>query len=263
MFKILLSISILIFSESVLAQKSVTPWIGVLIDNAENGVLIKGALKDTPGEKAGLKKGDIVLKINGTKVSSPKEMITLVRSKGVGHKVILSIQTAAGIKETRTLNLVAQPDLLTLAITNLMNKKAPKIDLAVASKGKKRFILSEQKKVTIVEFWATWCGACAQALPRISKWAKKNAKNINFVSISSEDLLLIRKYKKQASKKKALIGNEVKFLHDDSSKVTAKYYVPALPMFFVIDKKNIIRHIAVGTGEELSKVFAKAVELTK
>lgn len=50
-------------------------WIGIEIQpllssiNIKNGVLIANVIKNSPAEKSGIKKGDIILKINNTKVS--------------------------------------------------------------------------------------------------------------------------------------------------------------------------------------------------
>lgn len=243
------------------AQESVTPWIGVAIGEHPDGVLVKQALEGTPAQKAGLKSGDIIMKIDDVKMKTPPQMIEYIRSKGVGHKVSLAIKTAAGKNETRTLKLVAKPDLIDLAKSNLLDKKAPNIELKFATSSDKSFDLSKQKKVTILEFWATWCGACAMAWPLINDFAKKN-KNINVVAISADEKIKLRKYIKMGTEK-GVLSEAIKILGDETKEITAKYFVPALPMFFVVDKKQVVRHIGIGTGEELEAVFKKAQALAK
>lgn len=44
------------------------------------GVLVRSVGSNTPAEKAGLKAGDVVTKVNGTPVTSPREITGLVRS---------------------------------------------------------------------------------------------------------------------------------------------------------------------------------------
>lgn len=259
MFKFILCF--ILMANFAFAQKSVTPWIGVAIGDNPEGVLIKAALENTPAQKAGLKAGDIVLTIDGNKMTSPSQMIDYVSTKGVGHKVKIKIKTAQGKIESRSLKLVAKPDLLDMAIANLKDKKAPAIKLPYINDLKKNFSLSDQKQVTIVEFWATWCGACAMAWPQISEFAKKN-KNINVVAIAADEKIKLRKYLQQATAK-GVLSEEIKVLWDEDKKVTAAYFVPALPMFFVVDEKQIVQHIGVGTGEELEKVFNMAKKLAK
>jgi S1-C subfamily serine protease len=48
----------------------------------KDGVLVRTVGPKTPAERAGLKAGDIVTKVNGTPVTSPREILGLVRAKG-------------------------------------------------------------------------------------------------------------------------------------------------------------------------------------
>jgi serine protease Do len=48
----------------------------------KDGVLVRTVGPNTPAERAGLKAGDVVIKVNGTPVTSPREISGLVRAKG-------------------------------------------------------------------------------------------------------------------------------------------------------------------------------------
>ena len=48
----------------------------------KDGVLVWTVGPNTPAQRAGLKAGDIVTKVNGTPVTSPREISGLVRAKG-------------------------------------------------------------------------------------------------------------------------------------------------------------------------------------
>ena len=48
----------------------------------KDGVLVRTVGPKTPAERAGLKAGDVVTKVNGTPVSSPREILGLVKSRG-------------------------------------------------------------------------------------------------------------------------------------------------------------------------------------
>lgn len=250
----------------LLSQESVKPWIGINIDNHKDGVLIKSAIAGTPGARAGLTSGDVVLSIDGKKVASTVELIKMVRSKGVGHQVKLKYISGKNKKELETtLKLEAMPGLTELAKKNLMNKKAPAITgkiLSTNSLKNKSYDLFKDKKVKLVEFWATWCGACMQAHPYMDKFAKENEKDVTVLSISSEEIIKVNKYLKQAKDQKVLSGS-VLFLNDKSEEITASYFVPALPTFILIDKKNIVRFITVGVGENLIAAFKLAKKLAK
>ena len=46
----------------------------------KEGVLVRSVVKSSPAEKAGMKAGDVILKIDGTPVASPREISSLMRS---------------------------------------------------------------------------------------------------------------------------------------------------------------------------------------
>ncbi len=46
----------------------------------ESGVLVRSVLKGTPAEKAGVKAGDVILKVDDTKVTTPREISSAIRS---------------------------------------------------------------------------------------------------------------------------------------------------------------------------------------
>ena len=61
------------------------PWLGVHIKNAaeidleklkdvKNGVYIKRVIKDSPADKAGLKEGDVILKIDNVQIKNTKDL---------------------------------------------------------------------------------------------------------------------------------------------------------------------------------------------
>ena len=46
----------------------------------ESGVLVRSVLKGTPAEKALVKAGDVILKVDGTNVTTPREISSAIRS---------------------------------------------------------------------------------------------------------------------------------------------------------------------------------------
>ena len=55
------------------------------------GALITEVMKDTPAEKAGLKTGDVIVKVDGDKVGSPSDVSTAIHEKKKGDKVDLVV----------------------------------------------------------------------------------------------------------------------------------------------------------------------------
>jgi len=83
--------------------KVIRPYIGINMmemDEAKakylemplvEGVLVYQTIPHSPADKAGLKRGDVILEVNGKKVNSPSELQKLVRAHKVGDTVKLKI----------------------------------------------------------------------------------------------------------------------------------------------------------------------------
>ncbi len=67
----------------------------------KEGVLVWEVEPKTPGERAGLKAGDIVVKVNGTPVTNPREITGLVRMSGKKTVVFTVVRN----KKEMTLNV--------------------------------------------------------------------------------------------------------------------------------------------------------------
>ena len=81
--------SFTIFGQSI---EQVKPWLGISIESKPNGVNIIQAIQGTPAEKAGLKTGDLIKKVDSVPVKEPKELIGYIQSKGVGYEVIVEFE---------------------------------------------------------------------------------------------------------------------------------------------------------------------------
>ena len=85
-------------------------WLGVGIEEVSDeialewkipegiGVYVNAVFEGDPGDKAGLKVGDVILKIGGAKVDSPGSLIRLIGSISPGQKVNLDILRDGGEK---------------------------------------------------------------------------------------------------------------------------------------------------------------------
>jgi serine protease Do len=73
----------------------------------KEGVLIRAVMKDSVAEKAGIKAGDVVTKVDGTAVSSPNEVTTALRSRRGKNAVPVTL-TRDHHEMTLTVNLEAE-----------------------------------------------------------------------------------------------------------------------------------------------------------
>ncbi|MCR4442286.1 MAG: Do family serine endopeptidase [Peptococcaceae bacterium] len=83
--------------------KVVRPWLGIYMQpltedlakyfglNNTEGALVGAVQEGSPADKAGLKRGDIILEFNKTKIASPQDLQKAVSESKVGDKVVLLV----------------------------------------------------------------------------------------------------------------------------------------------------------------------------
>lgn len=92
-----------IVSRLIEGKKIEYGWIGVTVQDLsedlagyfglanKNGVLVAGVVKDGPGQKAGIKKGDVIKQYNAKVINNVKDLLSEVNKTEVGRKVKLMV----------------------------------------------------------------------------------------------------------------------------------------------------------------------------
>jgi thiol-disulfide isomerase/thioredoxin len=230
------------------------PWMGIAIENAQDGVKVKGTMAGTPAEKAGFVSGDVIKKIDGNTMKDAKELTLYIQSKGVGNEVKIDFERSAKNLSIK-LKLEARPDDLEVLRRNLVGVKVPSFNLERISDNGNISNKEIENSITVIEFWATWCPACVSTLPKLSRFTEEN-KSIKVLAISNEDKDDILSYAKKHKYTFSI------FL--DKSKEFIKFFtVSAIPMTVVIDKNGVIQHISLGAGAYFEESLNFALDLNK
>jgi peroxiredoxin len=110
----------------------------------------------------------------------------------------------------------------------------------------------EDQQVTMLVFWATWCPACREEIPEVSKFfGKYSDRGVRTLSVNVD-----RGSSGVASfVEKADIDYPV--LLDGDSSVAASYNVRGIPNVLILDKSGIVRYNghSVGSAEKEAKVW--------
>jgi cytochrome c biogenesis protein CcmG, thiol:disulfide interchange protein DsbE len=117
-------------------------------------------------------------------------------------------------------------------------------------------------RVTMVDFWATWCAPCRVSMPRIQKvWREYGPRGVDLYSVDTDDPGADR----EAQVKEFLLSNGLTFpvVLDDGSALRA-FSVAVLPTLLVLDADTrvIWKHVGALTGsgeEELRSVLDHAL----
>jgi len=87
------------------------PWLGAAIVPTPDGPTIGAVIADSPADKAGLKRGDVIKSIDGTAVSDMGGLRDALKDKKAGDNVTLSI-SRDGKDQDVTVTLEARPEPL-------------------------------------------------------------------------------------------------------------------------------------------------------
>jgi membrane-associated protease RseP (regulator of RpoE activity) len=90
-------------------------WLGVLFARTPDGLTIAQVIADSPADKAGLKRGDVIKAVNGTAVETAQELRDQLKDKQVGDTVTLNIDRDGQTQDV-SVTLEAQPEPLPRAI---------------------------------------------------------------------------------------------------------------------------------------------------
>lgn len=137
-----------------------------------------------------------------------------------------------------------------------IGRKAPDFTVMNIDGGNAR--LSDYRgKVVMLEFWATWCPPCIEAVPELNRLHEKfKDKNFIMLNISVDEgtkaVETIKKFRKKY---------DVRYpIYHDNTDMDKLYGVIRIPMTFIIDKKGAISSIISGYRPGLIDELAKDIE---
>lgn len=140
-------------------------------------------------------------------------------------------------------------------------KKAPEIKSALWVKGKPFKSFSESE-FTVVEFWATWCGPCIDAIPHVTELAKKHKGKVAFYGMNvwegeGDVTPQVKEFvSKMGAKMDYNVGMDTKEGHMAEKWMTAANQ-NGIPASFVINKEGTV--LWIGHPMDLEGVLDQAI----
>ena len=96
-------------------QQQEKAWLGIMFTRTPDGLTIAQVIADSPADKAGLKRGDVIKAVNATAVETQQNLTDQLKDKQVGDTITLTIDRDGQTQDV-SVTLEARPEPLPQAI---------------------------------------------------------------------------------------------------------------------------------------------------
>lgn len=96
--------------------------------------------------------------------------------------------------------------------------------------------VGEPGKITVINFWATWCPPCQEEMPDLEIFAKRNQEKVNFYAVNLHE--------SESKVKKFMNENQytMPVLLDKDGEIGKKFQVTAIPTTIIVNKHGMIKY---------------------
>lgn len=209
-------------------------------DRGKAGVRVRAVVRGSPAAQAGLHQGDVLLRIGGQAVQSPRQVVSTVAQHEAGERVSVAFRRNQSDRLV-AIRLAQLPDDDTVMRMSYVGAPAPPLAGLKSVQGSLTPRLGALRgKVVVLEFWAPWCMVCRVMAPTMNDWNERfGAQGVAVMGVTTTPV-------QQAATAASQLGMSYPIASDESGRVTQAYRAVALPTLFVIDRHGIVRDVLVG-----------------
>ncbi|MDB5296658.1 MAG: thiol-disulfide isomerase-like thioredoxin [Phycisphaerales bacterium] len=171
-------------------------------------------------------------------------------------------QQAAAPTTSASTTMASSDDATALLNLTYTLKGKPAPEIKVTTLDGKPFALSDLKgKVVVLDFWATWCVPCVQAMPHLQEMSQRKA-----LVDAGLVVLAVNLQEEPDRVRKFLDDKKLTFpvvIDDDKTKIAEAYRVEPVPVTVVIGRDGNIAEAVLGALptdlEKIEQATAKAL----
>ena len=136
----------------------------------------------------------------------------------------------------------------------LVGKPAPDFKLDLLD-GKPYHLADMKGKVVMLDFWATWCGPCIQAMPQVEKVAEEfRDQGVQLIAVNLQESPRDINAMLERHKLKVTVAL------DRDGVVAERYKANAIPQTVIIDREGNVARLFVGGGPQLAEQLRGALK---
>lgn len=105
----------------------------------------------------------------------------------------------------------------------------------------------ETGKLTLIEFWATWCDLCAALQPQIDRIAAEHGDQVNIVAVA----VAVSQSQRRVQRHMADHGATYPFLWDGSGNAVRAYKAATTSIVILVDGDGTVVYSGVGGDQDL------------
>jgi thiol-disulfide isomerase/thioredoxin len=117
--------------------------------------------------------------------------------------------------------------------------------------GERVALAGSRGKVTVIDFWATWCKPCLAAMPRLDQLARSHP-DVAVIAINIDDAAAARALFDQRGYRMTLVA--------DDGDASERYGVSAIPHTVIVDRRGVVREVVRGEADLAARVDAARAE---
>jgi cytochrome c biogenesis protein CcmG/thiol:disulfide interchange protein DsbE len=107
-------------------------------------------------------------------------------------------------------------------------------------------------KVTVIDFWASWCASCRETLPALDAlWREQREAGLQVIGMSLDE------HRIDATRGALELGATFPIVHDQEQQFASTFRISQVPTTFVLDRKGAVRWV----GSDPASVRRVAIAL--
>jgi peroxiredoxin len=230
-------------------------WLGVALDKGPaGGVVAKHVVNNSPAAKAGLADGDHILAADGVVLDQPQQLVARVALVGPNNSIALKVKHGS-VQRSVSVMLAEYPGEEQVLRLDRVGSFAPAWKSPTPVSGNVPANLSNLRgKVVLLDFWSTSCGPCRMMASQLSRWqATYGAQGLVIIGLTSDPPSV-------AAQGATAMDMRYAVASDPNGATFSTYGVSAIPTMFIIDKKGVVREVAVGYDPGRHKALEKLMQ---